>query len=269
MVDSNGIVLRGSAITKLYGARRVLNALSLSLRSQEVLGIIGPSGGGKSTLLRCLAALDILDSGSITYFGQTTLLRSAGADPELKVDDKASVVRSDDCLIPIRRDIGLVFQHFNLWEDRTLLDNLTLGPRVVLGMSKREASARAIEFCDRFGLGGRFRDRVSHLSGGQKQRAAIIRALIMEPKILLLDEVTSALDPILTYRMMELLSQLREAGQSMVLVTHHIEFASSLCDRLIFIAGGAVTQSGTPDELKNNPVNAEVMEFLKVLERAR
>jgi len=176
---------------------------------------------------------------------------------------------SEDGTNALRKDIGFVFQGFNLWEERTVLGNLVLAPMVVLAQPRGAAEERARELCRQFGLGDKIEAKVTQLSGGQRQRVAIIRALMMEPKIMLLDEVTSALDPVLTVEVMQAIRQLREKGLTMIVVTHHLEFASSLCDRIMFLSRGEAVQIDTPENLRSAPASPEVKQFLEVLRDAR
>ena len=231
--------------------------------------MIGPSGGGKTTLLRCLSLLDLPDKGAIDFFGVISV--AARGNGRVSVDTAAPELRgldTEDVLVAVRRRIGLVFQSFNLWDERNVVDNLTLAPRVVLGHGRAAAVSKAETLADEFGLREKLYARAWTLSGGQRQRVAIMRALMMNPEIFLLDEITSALDPILTVDVMEAIRRLRERGMAMVLVTHHLEFASTLCDRIIFLAEGRIRQIATPEVLRAAPVDAEVRRFLEVLRAA-
>lgn len=263
-------ILRVENIWKHYGDSDVLSGVSFSLKEREILGIIGPSGGGKTTLLRCLDLLAPIDKGQITYHGRHNLTVTADGISDLRADDSGGQTPlSENAVNVLRQDIGFVFQGFNLWEERTVLGNLTLAPTVVLNQARDVVETRAQELCRQFGLEKRIVAKVSELSGGQRQRVAIIRALMMEPKVMLLDEITSALDPVLTVEVMQAIRKLREKGLTMILVTHHLEFASSLCDRIMFLSHGQAVQIATPDEIRAAPASGDVKQFLEILRTAR
>ncbi|MDO8544477.1 MAG: amino acid ABC transporter ATP-binding protein [Opitutaceae bacterium] len=248
--------LRVEKLRKTFGDHTVLRDISFELAQGEILGVIGPSGGGKTTLLRCLNLLEEPDSGALSYFGDLRVSVGSNDAPKSLPEETRTLVR---------RQVGLVFQNFNLWDERTVLENLTLGPTVVQRIAREHASAAAIELCDQFGLARYLSHRVWQLSGGQKQRVAIMRALIMNPRLLLLDEVTSALDPMLAAEVLNSIRDLRRQGRTMIVVTHHMEFASSLCDRLMFLDQGAIVQLDTPGSLKANPRTDTVKRFLEIL----
>jgi polar amino acid transport system ATP-binding protein len=263
-------VLRVDNICKSFGSTSVLRSISFALHEREILGVIGPSGGGKSTLLRCLDMLETIDQGRIDYHGPHNLSVAADGVSGLTArGDGENQPISEQTINALRRDIGLVFQGFNLWEERTVLGNLVLAPMVVLGQTHDAASAEARRLCERFGLADKVDARVWQLSGGQRQRVAIIRALMMQPKLILLDEITSALDPVLTVEVMQAIRQLRDEGLTMILITHHIEFASSLCDRILFLSEGRAVQIDTPENLRKSPATEEVKRFLDILRAAR
>ena len=269
-VASDGHILRVENIWKRFGKMEVLRGVSFALKEREILGVIGPSGGGKTTLLRCLDLLTTVDKGQITYHGPHNLTFAANGASRLRTnggDDESAL--SERAINALRRDVGFVFQGFNLWEDRTVLGNLVLAPAVVLHQAREIIQPRAVELCRQFGLEDKIEAKVSELSGGQRQRVAIIRALMMEPKIMLLDEITSALDPMLTVEVMQAIRKLREKGLTMVVVSHHLEFASSLCDRIMFLSRGEAVQIATPEELRIAPASADVRQFLEVLRTAR
>lgn len=252
-------------LKKSYGDTCVLDGLSFNLLQGDILGIIGPSGSGKTTLLRCLDLLEDFETGAITYGGDFDVrilpdgLERIGK-PESSTRTAESLSKST-----IRLGIGYVFQAFNLWEDRSVLHNLTLAPRVVLGLSAKEAEERAVNLLSRFDLEGKLRKKIWQLSGGQRQRVAIVRALMMEPGILLCDEVTSALDPVLAYEVLQMIRSLRDEGLTMIIVTHHIEFVASLCDRVAYLNNGRFQQIDTPDQLMKKPATPEIENFLSIL----
>ncbi|MBX3734096.1 MAG: amino acid ABC transporter ATP-binding protein [Verrucomicrobiae bacterium] len=262
-------ILRVAGICKRFGSSEVLREVSFGLREQEILGVIGPSGGGKTTLLKCLDLLETIEKGRIEYHGPHNLVVTANGVTGLREAQATGSPPNEETINALRQDIGLVFQSFNLWDERTVLGNLTLAPIVVRGVGRLESETRAVDLCRQFGLADKVYSKVWQLSGGQRQRVAIIRALMMQPKLMLLDEITSALDPVLTVEVMQAVRKLREQGLTMIVVTHHIEFASSLCDRIMFLAHGEVVQIDTPENLRNAPVNDEVRKFLEILRAAR
>lgn len=234
------------------------------------MGVIGPSGGGKTTLLRCLDLLETIEKGHIEYHGPHNLSVTAnGVTGLLNESNPQGASLLEHAINALRQDIGFVFQGFNLWDERTVLGNLILAPMIVLGQSHETASQKAQQLCQRFGLADKLHARAWQLSGGQRQRVAIIRALMMQPKLMLLDEITSALDPVLTVEVMQAIKQLRIDGLAMVIVTHHIEFASSLCDRILFLSNGRAVQIDTPENLRRSPATDEVKRFLDILRAAR
>jgi ABC-type polar amino acid transport system ATPase subunit len=259
--ESKARVLEVANLGKSFGGIRVLDGVSFALHDREILGVIGPSGGGKTTLLRCLDLLEQHDQGTVDYLGAAfryltggRLVRGGGGNDDLDLP-----------LSELRRHIGYVFQLFNLWEDRTVLQNLCLAPWVVLEESRARAEARALELLGRFGLRDRAMEKVWKLSGGQRQRVAIVRALMMAPRILLCDEITSALDPLLAYEVLEMIRSLRNDGLAMLIVTHHIEFAATVCDRLAYLDKGRILQIDTPARVLGSPAAPEIERFLRVL----
>ena len=253
----NGTVLEVLGLSKRFGTHVVLSDVSFTLGQKEILGIIGPSGGGKTTLLRCLNFLEVPDGGRVEYPGvmEWDARREGGAE--------------DKDMVNLRRHVGMVFQGFNLWESRTVVENLTLAPVVVRGMTAKAAQELARDLCRQFGLEDKLLRSAVTLSGGEKQRVAIIRALMMQPFVMLLDEITSALDPVLTVEVMGAIRKLRERGLAMIIVTHHLDFASSLCDRLMFLHEGRILQLGPPISLQEEPASPKVRQFVEVLRRAR
>jgi ABC-type polar amino acid transport system ATPase subunit len=266
---SDDDVFRVSDIQKAFGTTRVLNGISFCLREREIFGIIGPSGSGKSTLLRCLNGLELIDGGEIEYWNRLRLAGDGTGAYFYENAGKVGIKATQNVLSSLRRDIGFVFQNYNLWEEKTVLENLTLAPRVVLGEPQAAVEVRAQELCEKIGLQAKIKSGVWALSGGQKQRVAIVRALMMRPKVLLLDEITSALDPVLTFDVMQIIKDLRGTGIAMVIVTHHIEFASSVCDRMMFLADGKAVQIDPPQVLRDSPANDQVRHFLEILRSAR
>ena len=263
-LSQNAAVLRIENLSKSFGDNVVLRDISFTLHKNEILGIIGPSGSGKTTLLKCLNLLETFAHGSIEFGGELKIW--ADGDETLKASRGAATeFLTEEVVNGIRREVGLVFQSFNLWEDKTVIENLVLGPTVVLRQSRQAAEEKAIQLCLKFGLQEKIRSRVWQLSGGQRQRVAIIRALMMSPRIILLDEITSALDPVLTAEVLQAIRQLREQGLAMLIVTHHIEFASSLCDRIMFLSHGQILQMDTPMNLRQHPESGEVKSFLETL----
>jgi polar amino acid transport system ATP-binding protein len=242
-----------------------LDDVSFEVRRGEAVGIIGPSGSGKSTLLKCIDLLVPLTAGTLTYALPNFIqVRAAQGETTISSTDGTPISVSE-----VRRSIGFVFQRLHLWRERTVIENLTLGPRVVLGASKEDTEAKARSLADRFAISDRLDAHIWQLSGGQQQRTAIARALMMDPQLLLLDEITSALDPILTASVMDIILSLRANSMTMLVVTHHIEFAAQICDRLFFLDNGRILQTGTPNDLLNSPHTPAIERFLEVLRRIR
>ena len=238
-------------VHKSYGDKRVLNGIDLAVDDHEVVCLIGPSGCGKSTLLRCVDLLDPIDDGAILLDGDDITARG--------VDSNA-----------VRRRIGIVFQSFNLFPHMSVLDNVTLGPRRALGMDKGAAEDRAVELLERFGLGDKVHEYPNRISGGQNQRAAIVRALMGDPEILLLDEVTSALDPELVGEVLSVIRDLAAQGLTMVLATHEMGFARDVANRVCFLNEGQVLEQAPPSELFGDPKQPRTQQFLaRVIEAGR
>lgn len=262
----NDIILSVKNLNKSFNEKVVLKDLSFDLHKGEILGILGSSGCGKTTLLKCIDLLEDFQEGEIVYNDKWKITYS---DKYINIinnnDDQNNEIDINKQIIKIRQLFGFVFQSFNLWEEKKVINNLILGPTVVQNKLKRDAIEEATELADQFGLKNKLYSKGWELSGGQKQRVAIIRALLMHPQIMLLDEITSALDPVLTYDVLQSVRKLREKGLSMIVVTHHIEFATSLCDRLLFLSDGKVIQNDTPHNIRNNPTTDEVKNFLQIL----
>ena len=232
---------------KSFGKLHVLKGVSETIHTGETVSIIGPSGGGKSTFLRCLNLLEKPDSGQIFFEG---------------VDITANKVDID----LHRQKMGMVFQHFNVFPHLTVLQNVTLAPTLVKKLSKAEAEERAMELLNRVGLAGKANEKSASLSGGQKQRLAIVRALAMEPDVMLFDEPTSALDPEMVGEVLDVIKELVKSGMTSVIVTHEMGFAREISDRVVFFDGGVVAEEGTPDEIFAHPQNPRTKDFLsKVL----
>ena len=264
------VLIDVSAVSKQFGLGAGIRNVTFRLREGEVLGIVGPSGGGKTTLLRCIELLDLFESGRITYDSRFVIEHEskAGMGSYLSHYDSVDMTRrefSEHDAVRLRRQIGYVSQRLNLWENRKVIDNLVLAPCVVQREDRLSAVDRAIDLCRRFGISDKIDRWTGHLSGGERQRVALVRALMMKPKVLLLDEVTSALDPILTVDVMGAIKQLREEGMAMIVVTHHIHFATQVCDRVGYMSSGQLRQLGKPAELLNSPASDEILKFLQIL----
>ena len=234
-------------LKKNFGKLEVLKDISVDVQEGEVVVLLGPSGSGKSTLLRCLNQLETATSGKIIIDGHD-------------VTDKHTDINK------VRENIGMVFQHFNLFNHLTVLDNMTLAPVHLKLMNKEEARTEALRLLERVGLADKADAFPSQLSGGQKQRVAIARALEMKPDIMLFDEPTSALDPEMVGAVLAVMKELARDGMTMVVVTHEIGFAREVADRVIFMEGGYIVEQGTPEEVINNPKEPRTIDFLsKVL----
>ncbi|MEM7337162.1 MAG: amino acid ABC transporter ATP-binding protein [Actinomycetota bacterium] len=231
-------------VHKAYGAKPVLRGIDLVVDEHEVVCLIGPSGCGKSTLLRCVDLLDPIDDGEIRLDGSVISTRGVDANA-------------------VRRRIGIVFQSFNLFPHMTVMDNVTLGPRRAHGMPKHDAEERAAALLDRFGLGDKADEYPNRISGGQNQRAAIVRAMMGDPEILLLDEVTSALDPELVGEVLSAIRDLADRGLTMMLATHEMGFARDVANRVCFLHEGQVLEQGPPAELFANPAEERTQQFLQ------
>ncbi len=230
-------------VTKSFGPTTVLTGVDLDVATHQVVALIGASGSGKSTLLRCVDLLETVDDGVITLAGQDI------TDPRVDADR-------------VRSRIGVVFQSFNLFPHRTVLDNVTLAPRTVHGTSRGEAETRAMALLARIGLAGRAREFPDRLSGGQQQRVAIVRALAYDPELLLLDEITSALDPELVGEVLELVRELADGGATILMATHEMGFARRVADQVCFLDGGRLLESGPPEQVLGDPVAGRTREFL-------
>ncbi|MEM9634415.1 MAG: amino acid ABC transporter ATP-binding protein [Pseudomonadota bacterium] len=248
MTDQPFVDIRHAA--KSYGSLEVLHDISLRVNKGEIVAIIGPSGSGKSTLLRAINDLDPLTSGEVWL-------------EDTQVNEALPYRLYEKHINKVRQDIGMVFQHFNLFPHLTVRGNITLAPKMLKGISDAEANILAEEQLDRVGLLERIDYYPSQLSGGQKQRVAIARALAMKPKVMLFDEATSALDPELVEEVNLVMKQLAEEHMTMIIVTHEMKFAESVCDRVVFMDGGYVVEEGSPDVVFRNPVHERTRNFLR------
>jgi polar amino acid transport system ATP-binding protein len=240
-----------SGLTKRFGDNEVLRDVDLTIDLHNVVCLIGASGSGKSTLLRCLNLLEPVDAGTIVIDGETVT--------NGKVDVNA-----------LRRRIGIVFQAFNLFPHMTVMQNIVLAPRKTQGLSKGEAETKARELLGRIGLLDKADEYPDRLSGGQQQRVAIVRALAMDPKLMLLDEITSALDPQLVADVLNLMSELAESGMTMVIATHEMSFARQVADKVCFLDAGVILEEGPPAEMFSSPREPRTRAFLgRVLEAGR
>ena len=256
--ESKPMVLAES-VCKSFGALRVLKGITLEVGKGQVLVMVGPSGSGKSTFLRCINHLEQVNAGRLYVDGDLIGYR------EKKRGDKLYEISPRDAAKQ-RRDIGMVFQHFNLFPHRTALENLVEAPIHVKGVKKAEAVARAKDLLDQVGMAEKATAYPAQLSGGQQQRVAIARALAMNPKLMLFDEPTSALDPELVGEVLEVMKKLAQEGMTMVVVTHEMGFAREVADQLVFMDGGVVVESGPPREVLANPKHERTKAFLsKVL----
>jgi polar amino acid transport system ATP-binding protein len=236
--------LRVEGVHKSFGETEVLRGIDLSVADHEVVCLIGASGSGKSTLLRCVNLLEPIDSGRILVAGED--VTSNGVDVNR-----------------VRRGIGIVFQSFNLFPHMTVLRNVTLGPRKVLGLPRAQAEIEATELLTRVGLADKRDEYPDRLSGGQQQRAAIVRALAMKPQLLLLDEVTSALDPELVAEVLEVIRELAKGGMTMVIATHEMGFARDVANRVCFLEAGVILEQGEPEQIFSQPHEERTRQFLQ------
>ncbi len=231
-------------LKKAFGKLEVLKGLATDIRKGEVVVMIGPSGGGKSTFLRCMNLLEQPTEGTIEFEG----IDIVSADEKTKNR--------------VRSEMGMVFQHFNLFPHLTILDNITLAPRLVRGVAREEAEKKAMELLVRVGLAEKAKAYPQQLSGGQKQRVAIVRSLAMEPKVMLFDEPTSALDPEMVGEVLDVMKDLAKNGMTMVVVTHEMRFARDVATRVLFLDGGRITAEGTPDEIFGQKHDGRLGEFI-------
>lgn len=286
-MNNNEVLISIKNLKKNFNKLEVLKGIDLDIHKSEVISIIGASGSGKSTLIRCLNFLEMPSSGSITYNGKTMFASNVNEmEDELKTLDKESKEYLDlsskikeekkkDKIIKknlnkelneYRKKIGMVFQHFNIFPNMSVLDNITLSPIQTLKKDKEEAKKEALELLAKVGLSDKANEFPKKLSGGQKQRLAIVRALAMKPDVMLFDEPTSALDPEMVKEVLDVIKQVAKTGMTVVIVTHEMAFAKEVSDRVIFIDNGVIEEEGNPNELFNNPKSKRLQEFLsKVL----
>jgi ABC-type polar amino acid transport system ATPase subunit len=235
--------LRVVGVQKSFGETSVLRGIDLDLAQHDVVALIGASGSGKSTLLRTINLLEPIDDGQIFLAGVDI------SDPRIDADK-------------VRAQIGVVFQHYNLFPHRTVLDNVILASRLVFRVPRAEAEARGVALLERIGLADHGRSYPDRLSGGQQQRVAIVRALATDPKLLLLDEITSALDPVLVGEVLDLVRDLKENGSTILMATHEMGFARRVADRVVFLAAGRVVEQGPPEQVFEDPRREETRDFL-------
>jgi polar amino acid transport system ATP-binding protein len=236
-------------VSKSFGRHEVLRGIDLTVAEHEVVALIGASGSGKSTLLRCINLLEPINAGRI-FLGGEEITRAR------KVND-------------VRRRIGIVFQAYNLFPHMSVLRNVTLAPRDVLGLSKHDADERATALLDRFGLAAKRDEYPDRLSGGQQQRVAIVRALAMQPELMLFDEVTSALDPELVAEVLEVIRELAAGGMTMIIATHEMSFARDMADRVCFLDAGRILEEGPPQEIFTSPREERTQQFLQRIIEAK
>ena len=244
--DKNDVIISVKDLKKYYNgeAIKALDGITTDIRKGEVVVVIGPSGSGKSTFLRSLNLLERPTSGTITFNG-------------------TDITSKETDINKLRQKMGMVFQHFNLFPHLTIMKNMTLGPTKLLGMSKADAESKAQALLERVGLGDRADSYPSQLSGGQEQRIAIVRALAMDPEVMLFDEPTSALDPEMVGEVLEVMKQLAKAGMTMVCVTHEMGFAREVGTRVIFMDCGKILEENTPEQIFTNPQNDRLVSFLQ------
>ena len=237
-------IIKTVNLHKSFGSLHVLQGVNQTIHKGEVISIIGPSGGGKSTFLRCLNLLEKPEKGQIFFDGKEITGKNVNIDQH-------------------RQKMGMVFQQFNVFPHLTVAENITLAPKMLKGKSEEEATAMAKDLLTRVGLIDKYDEMPGNLSGGQKQRLAIVRALAMEPDVMLFDEPTSALDPEMVGEVLDVIKGLVETGMTCVIVTHEMRFAEEVSDRVLFIADGNILEDGTPEQIFHNPQHPRLQDFLK------
>jgi polar amino acid transport system ATP-binding protein len=257
MADGSGAMLSLHGVCKRFGELEVLRGVDLEVRKGEVVCVLGPSGSGKSTLLRCVNLLEPPEEGDI-HLEERSICKGPGSgtgEQSWELDF-------------VRQRVGIVFQQFNLFPHKSALENVTLAQEKVLDRPKAEARAKGTQLLERVGLGDKLSEYPERLSGGQQQRVAIARALAMDPHVMLFDEVTSALDPELVKEVLDTMRELAEEGMTMIVVTHEIEFAREVADRIVFMDGGLIVEQGPPSQVLDSPREERTKQFLGlVLER--
>ncbi len=245
MGDNNiaGHLVEIDNVSKSFGDNTVLKDVNLTIDKGEAIVVAGPSGSGKSTMLRCINALETIDSGDIRFEGR-------------------SVPNAGKQIFELRSEMGMVFQQFNLFPHKTVLENITLGPTEVKGVPEKEAKERARELLERVGISEKAEAHPADLSGGQQQRVAIARALAMDPKLMLFDEPTSALDPEMIREVLDVMRDLARGGMTMIVVTHEMGFAREVCDRIVFIDDGSIVEEAPPEEFFNNAKSERARDFV-------
>lgn len=246
IVPQAASVLEVQGVVKRFGDQPVLRGIDLSVDRHEVVALIGASGSGKSTLLKTVNLLEQVDDGRIMLAGEDI------TDPRVKVDS-------------VRARIGVVFQHYNLFPHMNVIDNVTLAARKVFGTSRADAERSGLALLDRIGLADKAKEFPDRLSGGQQQRVAIVRALATDPELLLLDEITSALDPQLVGEVLDLVRELKASGSTIMMATHEMSFARRVADRVVYLKDGVIIESGTPEQIFERPEREETREFLSRL----
>ena len=236
------VEIRG--VVKRFGTNTVLDQIDMTVEEHEVVCLIGASGSGKSTLLRCVNGLEAVQAGEIWTNGR-------------------KVIQDDIKLNRLRRDVGIVFQSYNLFPHMTVVENITLAPRKVLNLSKADADARAHTLLDRIGLADKAEEYPDRLSGGQQQRVAIVRALAMQPALMLFDEITSALDPELVNEVLGMMKELADQGMTMIVATHEMGFARDVASKVCYLHQGQIIEEGPPEKIFTKPDNVRTSEFLK------
>jgi polar amino acid transport system ATP-binding protein len=237
------------SVTKSYGDHEVLSGINLDIAPGSVVSLIGPSGSGKSTLLRCINLLEPIDDGEILLDGLDISIPGFDANP-------------------VRRRVGMVFQNFNLFPHKSVLGNITLSPTLTLGVGKVEARVKALALLERFGLADKAHSYPDQLSGGQQQRVAIVRALAIEPEVLLLDEITSSLDPELVGEVLDVVRELKTSGMTLILATHEMGFARDSSDVVCMLESGQLIEQGPPSQVLSNPTTERAQQFLDRIIRA-
>ena len=249
MAIGGDVLLEVSGVWKSFEGHPVLRGLDMHVTAHQVTALIGASGSGKSTLLRCINALIPVDAGDIV------------------LDGSIAITAIDADIDQIRRTVGIVFQSFNLFPHMSVLDNIALAPRKVLGQTRDQATDSALQLLDRFGLRSKSGEYPDRLSGGQAQRVAIMRALAMQPQLMLFDEITSALDPLLVDEVLDVVRELKQSGLTIVMATHEMQFAYEVADQVCFVREGIVWERGAPQDLFMSPQREETQQFLARMHR--